>query len=801
MRISRSAPWFAAALLALSVFTMCGRAENRAELSPTVTAGLGDLKPPPPPPSAREGLQFGEADTLKLTLADLRRGPTVMLRNPADSTKVTVLVEDSLESAPLSQLLAPPAAGVVLRAGTPQRPSRTVLRLTAAGDTARAREGAYPGYLVAQDSAGAELARRPVIVTIPPPPSVTASASTWTTEVFKFALVPWWRARYNENAEMRCAPDRRRAEERGMLSRSGITLLGPCIRDNTLPVAVADTGKFRMGDRILLGVLQQKDSVDRALVWWNGWPVAQPGKAAGVELDFTSLDQPGEYRGTVDLATIGGTGKVDLRVRVTHDWPYVVLAILFGVLLSTWLRRYVRTRRAVLELEESRAAYVARIEEADLAFRALDRPRDGKIPYEVEAALLGELQRLEHRIRRHSRDGTPLEPGNEENERLRASLDGCEKSLVAWERFLRLLQGLREDVDRGNELALRLRPDLPERVALFDRAEAHFGGKPLSTEELAAVHAAVHATSRLVKSWLEVGDCALSLRQSGAHRGAAADAAAAGDKLDLAVLALFAAADAEALDKVADELNRIELHASGGRPSLGQRMINTVLRRPATPAPQSAAEAEAEEAREREEAEVRLVKRQVGSVGVPIPFMKGERMVWAWGVVSSTDPGERERRATQGRQLSDLLYFGVTTMVAVLTGFNELYLDAFGFGTMQDYLVAVLWGFGAKLGIDTVRAAIESRSLPWPVGRQGAQVPGTTAQTGGTAPTPTQPTPGGAAPNPTTPGGAAPTPTQPGGAAPQPAGENGKVPVGAGAGAGGSKPQVPPPDNPDGSSG
>jgi hypothetical protein len=746
MRILHSAPRLLSALVALSA-AACGQAE------PPPAPSLGEVsevkaehlirEKPPTPPVVDTAFRFQELTDLKLTLAELRRHPSVLLRNPsATGRQVRLAVVDSSGELPLSRVLAAPAALTPVRRGAGPWPGIANVVLKPAEESVPPWPGDYWGYLVAETADSTALARRLVLVTVPDPVSITSMTAEWTTQVFKFAPFARARAGASEHAELRCAQDDR-APGTGILPGFLRYVMGPCIRDSELPLVVTgspplpsgEAGKAGAPQRRMLGVLYEKDRVDGALVWWKGTPMKarEPGAAAELELDFTSLDYPGEYRGTISLASVGGTGSVDLRVRVTHDWPYVVLALLFGVLLSTWLRAYVRTRRAVLELEETRARLVSTIEATDVAFRALDRPQDGKHPYEVDAALLGDLHRIDLRIRRHARDRTPLEPGSAENEKLRAELDGCEKMVVAWEKFLHLLQDLRAELDHGADVAARLRPGHPKPPEVLHGAEERFAGRALTTAELGPVHQEVEASCRLATSWGEVADGALSLRDAGAVPGSKVAAQAeAGRAVDEAVKELFTAPDAEAVDGVAATLHKVEASLGPVRPRLARRMVNTMLGRgEAASAGEEASRASAP-ASAADAAQARLLKREIASIGLPIPFRNGRKMVWAWGVVSSADPGERERRARQGRQLSDLGYLLVTTTVAVLTGFNELYLDAFGFGTMQDYLLAVLWGFGAKLGIDTVRVAVEGGRIPWP-GRKdpeaGAQPTPTPSQT------------------------------------------------------------------------
>src|SRR4028119_566704 len=78
-------------------------------------------------------------------------------------------------------------------------------------------------------------------------------------------------------------------------------------------------------------------------------------------LRFTGRGRPGTHKGPVRVAP-DTAGVVSLSVRVTHGLFWPVVAVLLGVLASSWLPLYVGVRRAIWRLRQ-RAARVA--EEAD----------------------------------------------------------------------------------------------------------------------------------------------------------------------------------------------------------------------------------------------------------------------------------------------------------------------------------------------------------------------------------------------------------------------------------------------------
>jgi hypothetical protein len=57
-------------------------------------------------------------------------------------------------------------------------------------------------------------------------------------------------------------------------------------------------------------------------------------------------------------------------------------------------------------------------------------------------------------------------------------------------------------------------------------------------------------------------------------------------------------------------------------------------------------------------------------------------------------------------QFYDILFLALTLLVAVVTGFKSLYLGQNTFGTLSDYLSAILWGFGTKYTLETLLAVV-----------------------------------------------------------------------------------------------
>lgn len=849
MRFNRPASWLITAVLLLLLALYASRNGFQRQQAAAPAAGsdspsaqqtkhqarkdrvarVGGTKQLPPDSVALSRIHFADDDTLKLTLADLAAGRDVLIRNPTARTSLRLIVEDRRETHPLSQVLTIGDTVPAVRAGTWRRPGINRVRLAAA--LAQPKPGTYEGRLVVADTG--RPVQREVQITVPE--ALPARADTaWTASIYKAAVAPPLRAWMFENAESRCARDNR---DRHGFSASALAgglryLMGTCARDNVIPLTGAqtrgtlartDSAAARKTDsagvvthrpaQTLLGVLHSEKGNDQALVWWTGDSLNVSGARQGVELQFTSFDHPGQYSGKIDLARAGAEGIVSLRVRVTHDWPLALLAIAIGVYLSWWLRNYIRTRRAVLQMQATAAEVVSRIEAANDQLRQVDSDEAGYLEYPVDESLLTRLRALERELQQHAYDGTVLEPGKPEHDTLRQQLNTCEQEVLVWEALASVLAELRVQLVAAAELEAQLRPS--DFAVLLARVETVFDGKRLPTAEVAALTARAKGELDAVRCWNEVAQNASQLKKTldaaAADEEGRADAAAA---LEIALAELWGSSDAEAAKRAGPKVaaagklykpKKFKLPASifgvGIKPAAAPPAAQGAPGKPGTwfapaPAPpgnegamsgpfrlpveggdpKTAENNEVDvQAREREQLRARnheALKKQL-----------------ARRTEDRQKAQDRHNDTEALRKRNERRYFWLTVGVAAATGLNQLYFKDGGFGTMQDYMVALLWGFGTKMGLDTVRTAVEGGRIPFL--RDGAAAPAQQsggeqeakpagAQAGGNQPAANQPPA-------KEPAAKEPAANQPG-ANPQP--------VGAGAAN-----QTPPPDNPDGSSG
>jgi hypothetical protein len=794
MRIPHVSPFFAVALVALSLGTAAcaaepgqesaAAAEKRDSVQLDREADLTErvllAKKTSADSLAAERVHFAASDTLRLTLGELREGRNVLIRNPTGVRSMGVMIEDHAETHPLSRVLKASDTLISPRGGTRGRPGITLLKLSAVDPAAAVPEGRYEGRLVVADT-GNLRAEREIVLAVPAPLPKRADTA-WTSALYKISVAPPLRARVFENAEGRCARDTRDREgfAASRFAAAFRQVVGTCARDNIIPLvgartrgsstrsAAQDSAVASKRDsagmitprrvQTLLGVLRSEKGDDQGLVWWTGDSLSVGGARQGIELQFTSFDHPGRYYGKVDLAGAGAEGIVGLHVRVTHDWPLALLVIALGVYLSWWLRNYVRTRRAVLRMQETAADLASRIQLVHEQLQAVDSEDTGYQAYPVDKSLLAGLRQLERELQLHAYDGTVLEPGKEPHDTLRKRLEQAEQDVAVWEGFASVLGELRLGIATAQELEEQLPPE--NAPALLAALEALFHGDTLVTADVPPRDHQATVAEDAIRCWNEVAQAAVTL-QTRLERATPEDKgrAAAAEALRAAVDVLWAAADGAAVKVAGAQVDAAGKLFRPKRHVLKMFGLGADDAAAAPPPPGAAPAAEEDEAPAPPAMDA---MRMPSPVPVPAPVqdrVKGADSALSGGgfgallpiesgapfepdaTLEGTDAVEDEERAPRDyaalrarrekeekqrkmaqaardraesrRAWSDRWYFTLTLVVAAATGLNQLYFDASGFGDMKDYMVALLWGFGTKMGLDTVRTAVESGRIPF----------------------------------------------------------------------------------------
>jgi hypothetical protein len=535
------------------------------------------------------------------------------------------------------------------------------------------------------------------------PAYLPPAETTWTATISKFALMATRRAGRSQQAETRCA-----AATRKWPGRPADVGLVPCVRDNIIPLRLNSSDRDNLprafdsvSAPVLLGVIKNESAQDHAMVWWTGSPLGEPATGLswpGVEMEFVGVDEPGEYTGTIRMPLEAGGLPVMLSVRMTHHWPLVLLPIMLGVALSMWLRSYVRKRQGVLALRERRAQLVVRAERVDILFSRLDEEVPDAERFRLDAGIQDRMRQADRRIRSLIRSRGPAERDETERAAIDMELTLLEGTLSAWEELVEGLQRVGTLLAELDEASAALpEPDPSGQVPeLRGTAEGVLALVPLGTDEAVHEHCNhVGEAVYLLERWVELAREAADL----ASQEGIADAAGA---LRLAV-------DLREMERVDRSLRGIRAAAN---------LPRRFRLRSAAVASRDFSVTRAAKKGDAVVVPGRHAARSAPRVG------KGPAL-WLKELVYGT-PAERiARRAWLARSGSELAAGLLAFAVASVTALSELYTSKSYFGTLDDYVLAALWGFGTKLGLDAVRSALEG-GVTWPFRRSaiGGGTPG-----------------------------------------------------------------------------
>jgi hypothetical protein len=643
---------------------------------------------------------FADGPSLDLSLEELRRGRTALLRSTKTPGPIRLELHSSPGELPIS------------RVAQATLPSHTLtdslrIRLSAVSDTAAFRPGTYAGTLIVKDATGKSLAEQVVRVTVP---AAVTVAPTWTAEIYKGAPLPGLRTVLLPDAASRCAtptqPARDSARRLGLALRK---LADRCLRDNVIPLAGVNAPPSLIEKGVVMGVLTDSASGDHAFVWWTGDDGArlasEPISSKGLELGFASFDHPALYKGDIDLTPGVPGGTVTLRVNVTHAmmWPFI--AILLGVILSYALQRYLRAKRGILDLQERAAELRATYQQRSQEFANTVQEVPGASRYSIDSSMLKGFEQADEKIRRLERVSGELKEDNPPYQDAVSWLDGLEQDMNRWTAFGDSLSELHADLGETRSAAAAAgRHALAPKgdPEIVEGSERLLHGEPVQRVALAALHQQTDDSRTLLSTWRVLNEQAHEAVEALDRLPAPAAGETDPQRMEAALLLRNAWAhlwraennaqltDADtALTEVSGKVVALQNALPVGAAAVLDSGSNSPVPEQETVVPPVPG------------AERKTQRIAIDNLAI-------------WRPEPRTPEQERFRRARRRRILYGMGYLALTVMVAALTGLNQLYLDEPHFGTLRDYVLAVLWGFGTKLGMDVVRTTMETRQLPWP---------------------------------------------------------------------------------------
>jgi hypothetical protein len=521
-------------------------------------------------------------------------------------------------------------------------PARSVVVIRlAVSSDAAPTPGEYSGFLIVTGKGCG--AQRQVLLTVQPPhePALRLIAWSWT-----IAAVRLWPYPVKHRVPI------------DFESSAFVPLEDP-----------VDTAAIRARGAVLATALSSPDGASMTAHWNDSVMAVSPG-AAALPLTFTGEWRPGDYSGAVDILGTGPDGRVQLRLRVTDWWPYPVVTIFVGVLLAYVCRRWIGVRRPYLLLKRKVLSVERAFDESQRAFdQALRRgygPDFSKgIAWSVTDDFHARLRSTDALLNEFA----TLDPDDAALGEVRKRLGELEDAVRAWQGIgdaLTVLANLRSDV-LGLEamLTVSLPPGGAWRPQILGPIDQVSVGRVVTIPDLADGRDEIQRATFFVSDWRREVDSVSELR----HWTEEAVSIPGVDPQALAAATLCVAAAASALY---DLSKREELQTLEGEITKCRTTVRDVFPKNAVVEPIARAAA----------TPIRVAPRKRA------PKQLGRRILAISRYVS----------------LSDKVILAVSLVVATVTGLEALYVGK-SFGTWPDYLTALLWGFGTKIGVEALTTA------------------------------------------------------------------------------------------------
>jgi hypothetical protein len=588
---------------------------------------------------------------LHSTLAGRDTGMTVVVKNSSDADRLVVIRCVSLHGASIADSLKAQPETLLVPAHT-----AAATRISFPATLAALPPGVYPVTIVA--TSGTATVRRQLLVTVDRLSPLLLIGTTWTVRVVRTVpFSPWFD-------------------------------VGPSA---LLPIpADADTGLIGSGDAVGTALAGPMGAVAYAYRLGSIERLA-PG-VLGVPLAFDGLTIAGDYSGPLTLVPGSADTKVALTVRVTDFWFWPALAIVLGIVLAFALQRYTTVDRAYLQLKADVLRVASQWSDARQQYTRTLSPDGGSaddIAYDIGPDFLQQCDTLLKDVDALKRPLiVPLDGTNTVYASVQKRLETLRGVLDAWPQFAQELNALASKLVDANAEADALRTPPPVNAAsipstsppdVLGAAMQLLRGGPITVAKLETTRSAVRDMTTFLEDWTHCADRVVADRARIAN-----------------VQSHLTSATQPAFNQANDGITKARSHLQSARSATDLTRLDTVKTIDSAEGSLSTVEAAL-------------------SVPPPHPKLRKDQPAAAAALALSdlgTDTGTSAKPENQLRRLLkkvdryDYLFFLLTLLIAVLTGFKTLYLGQNSFGTVADYIAAVLWGFGTKYTLETLTTAI-----------------------------------------------------------------------------------------------
>jgi hypothetical protein len=622
----------------------------------------------------RPAVSFDPAEPLEVTWDDLaKRTPVEVVNETTGPLKLTVLATTfrgpgRIRAPRLVGFLGPDTPS---SAGRPPFPIEITIRAAESKVVTLLRierptppSGVYRSSIVAFAPGGQALARRSIVLTVPPVPQAAPLVDEVTFKSFRWRVLPWGHPR-PKDLELPLEPlDANAPTEKR---------LGAIASGSTFATVSYDTVRY------------DKANVDDE---------EDQKKLVALGLTFEGLEDAGEYEGTLDLLPGSDEGEVTLKL-IHSDAIWVPLLVLFlGLLVGNWIGKQVGVVVRYLDLK----ARVARLGEAlEAAQNAFAKESAGKswAAYGIAPAVAAERRDLDTHVDDLRAAHTQQIPDKKAEEVI-AKIDAVRGRIKPFGPFghkLATLDGLRtnivdappEPLQRGDWAALEaaivtecdtvLRPT-PDRVALG------------SLEAFETLNGKADKLSAGASAWLR-RQSRLAYAQTRLNELRAPNGNPCKNTLEDDVEPGFRAAQDLLCDVYRDLWQQAT--AEDAASDVYAERVNAVVVAVDALLPEQAEKAAAPEP-----------PVTVGGgrpLGDPTPPEAGEG-----------DWKETRRRYLDAARRRWIALWVLATVLALATGLNTLYFDK-PFGGWWDYIALFLWGVSSKFIVDLVAKGLDAVGL------------------------------------------------------------------------------------------
>ena len=513
-------------------------------------------------------------------------------------------------------------------------------------------------YIVAFDNAAKTFARRKIEIRRNVTKSLSAEPlPTLPAEWAAYCRSDWWQPPFISGAK------------------------GPIVLEGYLPLRPEATAeKIPAGQALALVINENGDS---GVVSYTGTTKPLDGGVQGMQLSFNGPNQPGVYKGNFNKQSEADKEGTKVSVTYTHHWLYPLITLAIGVGLAFMLKqRYVGVSRPLLIAEEKRSRIEEEYAKAQENFKRLHQGKH-YLNYGIALAFRDRSSGVGREIIEvkgksfSTIDAAELKKVNDD-------LDEMAKVVTEWGNFPERLAQLETTLASVSVTDATpcppAEPALTAPPAVIVKASQLLEGSELSLADFTRVNQEVlDATERLNKWTL--------LNESAAERWASIHKTATGNELKE-----ISAEKNKELRKVERDLQEewLELWTRDDYINDDKfkkfNELGDFIRILATHFTKH----------DEKGAALNLTSWPIpgGSVNlveVPAAVPPVARKHFNW------------------RPVLDWVVIVVTVVVVVYTGLNELYLGK-AFGSLQDYLKAFFWGFGAQT---VLTGLIEALNLLW----------------------------------------------------------------------------------------